>query len=337
MRIRIPAINQTIKFMEFFALLVGIPAALMFMFDLKDRIREREAQSWELLAIERSGASGKSKALEYLNSKSAWYQFPKKQQTSLSGIDISTEAWPGAYLRGLDLFKADLSFSNFTNSRLIKSSINQSDLDYSIFNSVEFNEVRLGNLDIFGASLAKSLFIAPNISSSIIESSCLMQVQFPSRFVQTNSPNNYELTDVVISRVSLKGADLSMLTGNGVWILDSDMSGVVVDDNSPFNAMLDVKNEDLEKVVNLYRRHGHVNRRGKEFSESDVFFENSRSWYLYGNEPVGIDLDLLEGLTVDEYVNKYREIKLDVPCLDQEFRDTLGLDENYHQPPEKDN
>jgi len=317
MRIKVFKLNTIVKALELVALLIGIPAAFMFVFDLQDRLNDRTAQSWELLAIETSGASGKKEAMEFLNSKSAWYEFPKKERASLSGLDLSTERWPGAYLNKLYLEEADMSFANFNMARIKNSTIDSAEMDFASFESVEFENVKLNNLDVVSVSFTGSRFVDLQMSNSIIENSCLIKIQLPFESVRSHGYHNFDITDVIISKSSLKGSDLSMLTGKNIWILDSDLSNVVVDEHGSFNANLDVSENNVDKVVDLFKENRHLDERGTSYPGPGALIGSSKSWYLLGNEPTGVDLSLLDALTMEQYIDRYMGIKSDTPCLDQ--------------------
>lgn len=92
-----------------------VVAMIAFVWTLNEAKEERRIRAWQVLTTTADGNSGKSEALEYLNSNSL---FGEKQP--LVGLDLGREAYSdyGVYLKGVNLSGAILTDTNFRGANL---------------------------------------------------------------------------------------------------------------------------------------------------------------------------------------------------------------------------
>ena len=120
------------------ALLALCLAAIQFLLDSVNRVDERIARAWQIVATQAPGNSGKKEALEYLNrrdgllcwgSSSRTCIFAFKLRTELTGIDLSEIRHHGTViLDNVNLSGAVLKNANLSGVSLIEANLSGSDL-----------------------------------------------------------------------------------------------------------------------------------------------------------------------------------------------------------------
>ena len=153
--------------LELIALIVGIPAALTFLFDMHDRVDSRVNQAWEILAIDARGNSGKVNALNYLNKEDLrWWVWPKKKRSSLRGLDMSYESGMGVYLVGVDLSNAEIMQSKLTRANLDDSTLVKTNLYQSDFSQVFARDANLTGVNLTVSCVDGTGFVRTDLTDA---------------------------------------------------------------------------------------------------------------------------------------------------------------------------
>ena len=176
----------------FVAVLALCLAVVEFWIDYGDRVGQREARMWQVLATTTTGTAGKIGALEYLNREDGLFcadilvgrlgwlhkEYPNsrclillKPKSLLLGIDLSRATHSrgrgpdaersGVYLRGIDLFNAELHSALLSGALLKDANLRQANLDKADLANADLRRADLREATLVDALLpdTKLMFI----------------------------------------------------------------------------------------------------------------------------------------------------------------------------------
>lgn len=172
--------------------LMIIIAAFLFIIDLSDREINRTNQAWEIVSNKAPGNSGKTGALEYLNSHSCWRTdifnkkmrkmeklsargkrrrscklFSLKKRIPLTGINLSlSEGEEGTYLNGIDLQDAILVRANLAGANLLSAKLAGSTLNGAILKETILQETNLEYADLVNAKFQGAFMLDADLSDA---------------------------------------------------------------------------------------------------------------------------------------------------------------------------
>lgn len=220
---------HSLRYLEVIALMVGIPAALMFIVDLQDRRLARTHQAWEMLALQSSGSTGKADALEYLNldQREIW-RWPKKYRSNLTGVDLSSSREAPLNLGSIKLNHGILAGADFSNARL----------DYAEFDNATLTNVSFNGSTLVGASFLKfpelkfTSFLNTDLYGSdftyaFFQDNCLIDVDFRSAVLPLGSFSDSLLFFVDFAESNLKGREFIRTNISG-----SNFAGANIEETS---------------------------------------------------------------------------------------------------------
>ena len=166
-----------------------------FWVDYVDRIEERTVRAWQVVTTKAPGNSGKREALEYLNRHDFWC-LPGmcKTQTSLTGINLSTDNGQGTFLNNVLLDGADLERANLSGADLSHASFSDAWLFQADLSGANLERANLSGTYLFGANLSGAFLTRANLADADLTFANLSGAYLPN---------------ANLIRADLSGADLS--------------------------------------------------------------------------------------------------------------------------------
>lgn len=255
--------------LEALGLISLIFAVGLFVYEARERQDERAARSWQLLTTPAPGNSGKTAALEYLNSEflcfSGKYAIPLigrcwKESVPLIGIDLSSS--PGeapVYLQSLNLAGADLR-----DAKLSRANLRNAILSNVEFSKADLSGANLSDADLSGADLYDIDLTGTNLSGANLSNANLSKVTLSETTIFDGSSLSgallleVDLTNINLMRVNLTGVEFQKPKMTGANFFEANL------------AELDMSGFDLSSTILHVTNLTGVDLSGADLSDADL-------------------------------------------------------------------
>ncbi|MEP2780803.1 MAG: pentapeptide repeat-containing protein [Pseudoruegeria sp.] len=192
--------HPVVLLVESIAILAAIVAALLFVFDLKDRQTDRIIRSWETVSTTAPGKSGKIEALEFLNSESFCFGAPAFVRDLWSTFKNRGSSFPPPV--------DQRNVSDINEVRLRFHSVNSNDWRWCWKERVDLSGLQLGQdlhggpVDLRGVNLSGA-----NLSYSDFTGALLWEADLSEALIGVSSFRNAQLHRVDLRNTAIFGSD----------------------------------------------------------------------------------------------------------------------------------
>lgn len=232
---KIEPITRLITSLGSLSVLIGV---ITFVYEIPQRQQQKAAEiekanyeAWSIVNIHegKKASGGRISALENLN----------ERKVDLSGIKVTN-----AFLAKINLQKAILYSSDFSNANLTNANLNQAQLSYAKFLSSQLTGIKLkkANLisaDLFGSDLKNADLSEAYLTSANLNAADLRGVKLQGTQLQTAIydhrtifPSNFNPQEQGMRKVEekadLSGLDLREFNLSGYTLKDSNFTGTTL-------------------------------------------------------------------------------------------------------------
>src|SRR5277367_5655954 len=142
------AFLEALEYLSSFGVLVAV---IFYFAESGERARQRHLQMWQVMntAQGKGGSGGRIEALQELN----------HDHVQLVGVDVS-----GAFLRGVDLPKAELLRANFSAADARDGDFSGADFSFAEMRSANFRSARFSGTNLRDADCTEVDFTGANLT-----------------------------------------------------------------------------------------------------------------------------------------------------------------------------